>query len=349
MDVYFQLFREVVDGHSAPDAAAEGNEEVDGETEEKGQGKGKDKDKDKGKDAMCGEKKNSQQKAKEVQAMPFSQFSGADVEYVTSIHIITSLPSLPASSMKSLPSAVIASRYFCTLYATLLDPRLYTSSKQAMYLNLLFKSLKSDLVSMVDKLNEVKSLTDESQKYDLCKRDPQYAHASLSPLWELTPLFHYAHPTLSLLAHQLLAHQPLTMSPDLSLHTLTHFLDCFVYKNLKKVKPKGMSTMQPMAAVKGDGMRRMRGQVQEVPVNEEQWWRWNEGSVPTDQVFFLSYFSQKHEKKRAKAMKADKWKNRKEDSDEEQESGMDDEEVEVKKAEGQLDEDSDAKEAEIWK
>ncbi|KAL8882015.1 MAG: hypothetical protein Q9198_000900 [Flavoplaca austrocitrina] len=36
-------------------------------------------------------------------------------------------------------------RYYRTLYESLLDPRLLTSSKQALYLNLLFKSLRSDL------------------------------------------------------------------------------------------------------------------------------------------------------------------------------------------------------------
>jgi len=38
----------------------------------------------------------------------------------------------------------VADRYYRTLYDSLIDPRLVTSSKQAMYLNLLFKSLKSD-------------------------------------------------------------------------------------------------------------------------------------------------------------------------------------------------------------
>ncbi|KAF1825843.1 CBF-domain-containing protein [Dissoconium aciculare CBS 342.82] len=38
-----------------------------------------------------------------------------------------------------------AERYYRTLYESLLDPRLITSSKQIMYLNLLYKSLKSDL------------------------------------------------------------------------------------------------------------------------------------------------------------------------------------------------------------
>ena len=38
-----------------------------------------------------------------------------------------------------------AERFYRTLYESLLDPRLITSSKQVMYLNLLYKSLKADL------------------------------------------------------------------------------------------------------------------------------------------------------------------------------------------------------------
>ena len=40
---------------------------------------------------------------------------------------------------------VASDRFYRTLYESLLDPRLLTSSKQAMYLNLLFRSLKSDI------------------------------------------------------------------------------------------------------------------------------------------------------------------------------------------------------------
>lgn len=138
--------------------------------------------------------------------------------------------------------------------------------------------------------------------YDPRKRDPQYAHASTTPLWELvwrsdffsgspvddqgllqTPLLNHAHPTMSLLARQLLSRQPLTTSPDLSLHTLSHFLDRFVYKNPKKIKAKGASMMQPTSA-DGDGVRKLKGDIQEGPVNEEGWWKKSKGSVPVDQV-----------------------------------------------------------------
>lgn len=41
-------------------------------------------------------------------------------------------------------SSPVVSRYYRALYATLLDSRLHTTRNQALFLNLLFKSLKSD-------------------------------------------------------------------------------------------------------------------------------------------------------------------------------------------------------------
>lgn len=40
---------------------------------------------------------------------------------------------------------ILADRFYRTLYESLLDPRITISSKQSMYLNLIYKSLKSDL------------------------------------------------------------------------------------------------------------------------------------------------------------------------------------------------------------
>ena len=56
-------------------------------------------------------------------------------------HISASLSSAPSSSAMS---RSITDRYYRTLYASLHDPRLPASAKQAMYLNLLFKSIKAD-------------------------------------------------------------------------------------------------------------------------------------------------------------------------------------------------------------
>src|SRR5438045_1081143 len=125
-------------------------------------------------------------------------------------------------------------RYYRTLYESLLDRRLTTSSKQALYLNLLFKSLKSDtnsarvkafikrivhitsihspgficgvlflLAELTTSRPELKSLwshktSEISDEYDAKKRDPLYANAESSSLWELSPLLQHYHPTVQL-------------------------------------------------------------------------------------------------------------------------------------------------------
>jgi ribosome biogenesis protein MAK21 len=64
---------------------------------------------------------------------------------VTSKKVQLPLPLFPSSStlITSFPQSV-SDRFYRTLYNSLLDPRLPQSSKQAMYLNLLFKSIKMD-------------------------------------------------------------------------------------------------------------------------------------------------------------------------------------------------------------
>lgn len=142
------------------------------------------------------------------------------------------------------------------------------------------------------------------ETYDPKKRDPQYAHASSSPLYELVcptftiicdisqyctqlPLMHHYHPAVSLHARQLFTARPITATADLSLNTISHFLDRFVYKNPKKPKPKGASAMQPAATgVDGTGVKLTKGEVTygEGPVNEEKWWKRRVEDVPVDEV-----------------------------------------------------------------
>lgn len=57
----------------------------------------------------------------------------------TSIQALLLIQQLCGSNQSS------TDRFYRTLYESLLDPRLLTSSKQAMYLNLLFRALRSDL------------------------------------------------------------------------------------------------------------------------------------------------------------------------------------------------------------
>ncbi|KAJ7184372.1 CBF/Mak21 family-domain-containing protein, partial [Mycena filopes] len=336
-------------------------------------------------------------------------------------------PSESASSSSTPTSKSITDRYYRTLYSSLHDNRLATSSKQAMYLNLLFKSIKADagnadgervkaivrrfvqvLVSggsgatefiagglfllgelfssipgLRSMLNDVPAPDDpESEGYDPRKRDPQYAHASSSPLWELTPLVNHFHPAISLHARQLLSSQPLTASADLSLNTISHFLDRFVYKNPKQVKVnasnanvvvgkgKGASAMQPAASgLEGGGVKLMKGEmgVLEDRVNEGGFLKKKEADVPVDQVFFHKFFSRKSEKEKAQSAKRRKNRDDDSDEDEEDEAGDDDdsdgaegsgEEMDLTGDEAEKagdadgsdeEEDSDLGEDEIWK
>ncbi|KAL8866302.1 MAG: hypothetical protein Q9174_006382, partial [Haloplaca sp. 1 TL-2023] len=78
-------------------------------------------------------------------------------------------------------------RYYRTLYESLLDPRLLTSSKQALYLNLLFKSLRSDL-----NIHRIKAFTKRLLQV-LSMHQPSFVCGALYMLRELEGIF----PTLT--------------------------------------------------------------------------------------------------------------------------------------------------------
>lgn len=293
-------------------------------------------------------------------------------------------------------------RFYRTLYESLLDSRLLTSSKQTLYLNLIFRALKSDvkvkrvkafskrllqiiamhqasfacgtlyllremegifasLRAFIDDSNEDESDEEEnfqdvqegydgnnhglkidishvsrsaepkaskpSRKYDGRKRDPEYSNAEKSCLWELvslngsqcssrlrltvhnqTPLLLHFHPSVALFSSKLISHETMPPKPDLSLHTLIHFLDRFVYKNPKlSSTPRGASIMQPIAGSDTSGLlvsTRSKVTPRE-PVNSEAFWKLEDGKVGADEVFFHRYFSTmgrgKDESKKKKA------------------------------------------------
>ncbi|KAF8706767.1 CBF protein, partial [Rhizoctonia solani] len=304
----------------------------------------------------------------------------------------------------------ISDRFYRTLYDSILDPRLLISSKQAMYLNLVFKAMKSDtsyrrVVAFVKRMlqsltvhqppficgalyllgelfnttpglrdllkdNEVKrsqatiseDLEDPTRgdgSYDPKKRDPQWANAHRTCLWELLPFLHHYHPSVSLHARQLLTGAQITATADLGLNTLTHFLDRFVYRNPKKPKPRPVSVMHP-AAHDPDGtrVRLMKGTVDATPtVNEESFWKKNAKEVPADQLFFHKFFLQKAEKQKARVSKAEKRKKEKDedsldDSDENSMGHVEDDEAEGDDSSdngGESEEESELDEDAVWK
>ncbi|KAF8417433.1 CCAAT-box-binding transcription factor [Tirmania nivea] len=305
----------------------------------------------------------------------------------------TSIQALMLIHQVSASKQVVSDRFYRTLYESLFDQRLITSSKQAMYLNLLFKSLKVDtnlrrvrafvkrlvqvstmyqpafvcgvfyllselestfpsLRAMLDTpeagegdemevfrdvpdkdddVNKAKGVAlekamkeagDSTKKprhvYDGRKRDPEFANADKSCLWEILPFACHFHPSVSLYASQFLYKQATPNKPDLSLHTLTHFLDRFVFRNPTTRKTtRGHSIMQPLpgAGTETKGMVlsiRGTGKTQQ-SINSEQFWEKKLEDVAPDEIFFHKYFNQ-----RATGIK-DQNKNKKEEESEDDE------------------------------
>jgi len=156
------------------------------------------------------------------------------------------------------------------------------------------------LAELTQSRPELKSLWAPSStpsEYDPRKRDPLYANAEFSSLWELSPLLLHYHPTVQLYALNLINTQANTAKPDLALHTVKHFLDRFVYRNPKqKGIARGGSIMQPLPGTDTSLVLGIRGLAKtERAVNSEEWWRQQVDQVKPDEVFFHRFFVGKEE------------------------------------------------------
>jgi ribosome biogenesis protein MAK21 len=125
----------------------------------------------------------------------------------------------------------------------------------------------------------------------------------------------------------ILNHEPLTGKPDLTIHTLSHFLDRFIYRNAKAAGvARGTSIMQPLAGsdshdllVSASGIG---GDVRmQEPLNSEAFWRKRTEDVAAEDVFFHEYFNRLSKEK---ATKKDT-KKAKDPVDRDEEAGSDDE------------------------
>lgn len=247
-------------------------------------------------------------------------------------------------------------RYYRTLYESLLDPRLVTTSKQGIYLNLLYKSLKNDteniprVLAFVKRILQISShwlhvgaitgmlfllmqlsktypqiqdlsidiasrpdeedtendvANTKDSVYDSRKRDPKFANADKSSLWEIGQFLTHYHPTVAIYAASLLDgnDQP---KPDLGLFTLSHFLDRFVYRN-SKLKPmtKGSSIMQPLGGAHTGSLLVKATNVAntDIPANTENWLNKKVENIQPDEKFFHQYFTTKISKLKNKESK----------------------------------------------
>ncbi|KAH6718955.1 CBF/Mak21 family-domain-containing protein [Leptodontidium sp. MPI-SDFR-AT-0119] len=308
-------------------------------------------------------------------AFPFSKSDDTSLEkhmdtlfkITHSSNFNTSVQALMLIEQLATSKHLAVDRFYRTLYESLLDPRLVTSSKHALYLNLLFRALRVDLnikrvKAFVKRMLQIVTLhqppficgilflireleatfpglksllsdPEESEEvdeevfrdtpedgvelepkirnaqsepqmlYDGRKRDPEHSSADKSCLWELVPFLMHFHPSVSLFASRLLNDEKMPPKPDLVSHTLTNFLDRFVYRNAKASAggAKGGSIMQPLSGgdSKGILLSSKSANKTQQPVNTEAFWRKRVEDVAVDEVFFHKYFSQIGKSKQA--------------------------------------------------
>ena len=108
--------------------------------------------------------------------------------------------------------------------------------------------------------------------------------------------------------------------PDLTIHTLSHFLDRFVYRSPKAAPSlRGSSIMQPLAAGDTSGLLVTSGRTTKAqePVNSEAFWKKKAEDVAAEDAFFHAYFNRLGKDK----LRAAKDKKKKKKGKEEDESG----------------------------
>ncbi|KIW37854.1 uncharacterized protein PV06_09839 [Exophiala oligosperma] len=134
----------------------------------------------------------------------------------------------------------------------------------------------------------------QSTFYDGHKRAPEHSNADNSCLWEVFPFLAHFHPSVSVSAEHLLRHTKLPGKPDLNLHTLSHFLDRFVYRNpkLSSAGLRGSSIMQPMANDTSNVLiGSTLGAARKLPVNSVEFKTRKQEDVAAEDIFFHQYFS----------------------------------------------------------
>lgn len=147
---------------------------------------------------------------------------------------------------------------------------------------------------------------DLSELYDGKKRDPNFANADKAKIWEIIPLLNHFHPTVSFYTQHYLGlspeDSPKPIQPDLTLYTLAHFLDRFVYRNPKQKPPvHGRSIMQPLAGSDPTGLVFNSSSIgiEQKPVNFENWKGMSTENVDVGDRFFYNYFNIVQENKKA--------------------------------------------------
>ncbi|GAA5841724.1 hypothetical protein JCM11251_007066 [Rhodosporidiobolus azoricus] len=403
VDVYFEVFGDVLG--RLPDkeeSDEEGKEKEEGDKKVAGKKRGRDEGKKGGKGGKKGKgaaKEEEQDAVNDVdaklvaavltginRAFPFAKIDDeAFKRRLDTLFRIThtstfnvSIQALLLIFRVSSSKKEFSDRFYRALYASLHDHRLTHSSKQALYLNLIFRATKADkdadrvaafvkrllqilfgmettfvlgalfvvseLLATTPGLRELLSVPEKerqpvadikpdgaeaSTSYDGRKREPRFAHALNSCLWELTPLLNHYHPTVVQYATSVMHGEPLTGASDLEQYSLVHFLDRFVYREAKKASSSKGSSMMQSGLAGQDKSGRVTivkgGAATEVAVNSDSFKRQNVHDVPADQVFFHKYFTSKSTLSSSKSDAATKRKSKKRGADSDDEDASESE------------------------
>ncbi|KAH8905094.1 CBF-domain-containing protein [Coniochaeta sp. PMI_546] len=155
--IYFEMFLTLLKSGSLGNLEAL-NEKKKTTKEHGKKGKGKPRGKPPVADAAAGEGDTTQKLVSSIltgvnRAIPFATADDTTLEkhldtlfrITHSSNFNTSIQALMLIQQLAMSKHLAVERFYRTLYESLLDPRLITSSKQALYLNLLFRSLKNDV------------------------------------------------------------------------------------------------------------------------------------------------------------------------------------------------------------
>lgn len=220
-------------------------------------------------------------------------------------------------------------RFYRALYDSLLDSRLCYSSKLNKYLHLVLRAVVDDkdnvprstafakrigqsasqwpevgaaasLVYIISRIPAINEMGSGPEDYDFRKREPRYAKAETSKLWELVFLTNHYHPTVSLYATNVLDPRGDLDMPDVSHHTVSNFLAKWSYeKPRERENTRGGSIFQRLSGYTDIGLGvRQQAPANLEPASVQDWANRSSTQVAPDEQFFLEYFKDRPRKEK---------------------------------------------------
>lgn len=131
-------------------------------------------------------------------------------------------------------------------------------------------------------------LTKDKTQYDPFARDPLYAKAENTVLWEISMLAKHYHPTVRKFVEQIMENRSVISYPGNSLldFTLANFLDRFSFKKAKKKESSGMKNLMQKHKLR-------MSKIEEALTFEQIYKQQSDQKLRVEEQFFMKYFDQK--------------------------------------------------------